>query len=128
MARSGMLTTNDRAPLLTLPTRRSNLRVFITPTFNRCLLARTYEKALASPSANNMTLDESIKLVEKAAAELGEHFDAVEILVSHPAADGGGWECVKRGAGNYYARLSMAQEFIDQDKADTMAKALKDRE
>lgn len=74
-----------------------------------------------------MTPDELIKIVEKAAADLGEHFDAVEILASHPASDGRGWECIKRGTGNYFARLSMAQEFIDEDKAETMARAVASR-
>jgi hypothetical protein len=64
-----------------------------------------------------MNLEEMSKIVEKAAADLGEHFEAVEILVCN--SDGNGVECIKRGAGNYYARLQMAQEFIDEDKAVT---------
>lgn len=72
-----------------------------------------------------MNLEELGKIVEKAAADLGEHFDAVEILASN--SDGEGSDCVKRGTGNYYARLAMAQEFIDEDRAQVWAKVFDER-
>lgn len=62
-----------------------------------------------------MNKEEQIKLVEKAAADLGEHFDAVEIFVSN--SDGDGSRCIKRGAGNFYARVGMAREFLQEDEA-----------
>jgi hypothetical protein len=61
--------------------------------------------------------------VEDLAALLGEHFDAVQILVSGPA-DGGGTECIKKGCGNWYARQGMAHEFINQDIAQEHAKEI----
>lgn len=64
-----------------------------------------------------MNLEELTKIVEKAAADLGEHFEAVEILASN--SDGEGTKCIKRGGGNYYARIAMAQEFVDEDRVRT---------
>lgn len=67
-----------------------------------------------------MTNDEVTKLLEKTAADLGEHFDAVQIMVSWPA-DTGGTACQMRGTGNWYARQGMAQEFIGRDRAAEQA-------
>lgn len=73
-----------------------------------------------------MTKEELGKIVEKAAAELGEHFDAVEILAS--VSDGEGSRCLKRGVGNFYARLGMAREFLQEDEARVWEEATKDEE
>ena len=72
-----------------------------------------------------MNLEELSKIVEKAVSDLGEHFDAVEILASN--VDGEGSDCIKRGSGNFYARLGMAQEFIDEDRAQVWAKVFDER-
>lgn len=66
-----------------------------------------------------MTGEESEKLLEKAARELGEHFDAVQILATWN--EKGLTYCSKRGAGNWYARQDMAHEFIQQDIAQEHA-------
>lgn len=60
--------------------------------------------------------DDLVKIVETAAAKLGEHYEAVQILVSGPL-EGGGTRCLKRGVGNFYARQGMAHEFINEDMA-----------
>lgn len=73
-----------------------------------------------------MTQEEQLtKIVEDAAKALGEHFEAVQIMVSNSDSDG--TAAVNRGAGNFYARLAMAQEFIDQDRAAVWAKIFDER-
>lgn len=62
-----------------------------------------------------MTVSEQRELVERAAVALGEHFDAVQILVS--VAEDGKTRCIKSGVGNWYARQGMAHEFINEDVA-----------
>ena len=71
-----------------------------------------------------MTAEEIGKLVEDAAKALGEHFEAVQILASN--SDGEGSRCVKRGAGNFYSRLGMAREMLQEDEARVWANAVKD--
>jgi len=66
-----------------------------------------------------MTHEEAENIAEKAAAELGEHFDAVQILITWN--EEGRSICVKRGAGNWYARQGMAHEFINSDIAQDAA-------
>lgn len=62
-----------------------------------------------------MTNAEAEELIQRTAAQLGEHFDAVQIMVS--------WnqDCTTaaayRGVGNWYARQGMAHEFINTDQA-----------
>lgn len=64
-----------------------------------------------------MTSEEAGQFVERVAEHLGEHFDAVQILVSRSRPAGGGTEGIRRGCGNWYARQGMAQEFISIDRA-----------
>lgn len=73
-----------------------------------------------------MTDKQYRNLVEDAAARLGEHFDAVQILASRPL-DGGGTACTKSGVGNWYARQGMAQEFITQDQAQELSTQIAER-
>lgn len=62
-----------------------------------------------------MTHDELHKMVDKCATELGEYFDAVQILVT--------WNEESRtldlvcGSGNWYARQGLAREFILQNQS-----------
>ena len=63
--------------------------------------------------------DEAGKILELAAARLGEHFDAVQILASWN--EDGTTKCSKRGVGNWYARQGMAHEFINDDIAQSQA-------
>lgn len=72
-----------------------------------------------------MTPEELGKIVEDAASALGEHYDAVQILASN--SDGEGSQCVKRGVGNFYARLGMAREMLDEDQAQVWAKVFDER-
>lgn len=66
-----------------------------------------------------MTHEELSKIVEDAALALGEHFEAVQILVSN--CDSDGTAVMRRGVGNFYARVGMAQEFIDLDKNEMLS-------
>lgn len=66
------------------------------------------------------------QILELAAAQLGEHFDVVQILAS-THLDGGGTRCVKRGVGNWYARQGMAHEFIENNIAEDQACAIAER-
>lgn len=66
-----------------------------------------------------MTNEELSKIVENAALALGEHFEAVQILASN--CDQEGTAVVRRGVGNFYARVGMAQEFVDLDKDEMLS-------
>lgn len=70
-----------------------------------------------------MTYEEQAKLVERIAAQLGEHFDAVQILCS-TQDEGGGTIGVSRGCGNWYARIGMARELLDADTAEGSARSI----
>lgn len=72
-----------------------------------------------------MTAEELDKIVTDAASALGEHFDAVQIIVSN--SDGEGSKCLKRGVGNFYARLGMVKEMLDEDHAQVWAKVFDER-
>jgi hypothetical protein len=75
-----------------------------------------------------MTDAELSSLVDRCVAELGEHCDAVVILVSLPLNDGtGGTGIIRRGCGNHYARRGMVQEYQERysalENAELMAAA-----
>lgn len=61
-------------------------------------------------------------LLEKVARQLSEHFDAVQIVASR--TDGGLTYGTSRGAGNWYARRAMCQEFVEKDQAQTFAREM----
>jgi hypothetical protein len=66
--------------------------------------------------------EDAERLADIAAAKLGEHFDAVQILVSwNDEATSKG---VFRGRGNWYARQGMAHEFITQDAGQVAAREI----
>ena len=69
-----------------------------------------------------MTADEIYELCDEAAAKLGEHVDAVQIMVTW--VEGGVTLRAKAGVGNVYARLGMAHEFINEDRAQDTADRL----
>lgn len=58
-------------------------------------------------------------LITSATEKLGEHFDAIQILASMSEEDG--TRTFFHGAGNWYARRGMAQEFVNVDQARTLA-------
>lgn len=62
-----------------------------------------------------MTKEQQRKLVDDAATALGEHFNAVQILVSQTEL--GRTRCIKSGVGDWYSRQGMAHEFINEDVA-----------
>lgn len=53
-------------------------------------------------------------------ADLGEHFDAIQILGTY-VQDDGHTARVSMGIGNWYARQGVAREFLDMDAAVTTA-------
>lgn len=63
--------------------------------------------------------DQLVKLLEKHVADLGEHFEAVQIHVS--SWDETGTWTISRGYGNWNARQGMAHSFIKQDEARDQA-------
>lgn len=72
---------------------------------------------------NERERKENDMLYERAdsvAASLSEHFDAVQILVSKLQSDGS-TTIMYVGKGNYYARTGMAREFLENDRAKTIA-------
>lgn len=71
-----------------------------------------------------MTDEERTRIAEIAAAQLGEHFDAVQILVSWN--EEATTRCLKRGCGNWYARQGMAHEFVNAELAEEYAQRVRD--
>lgn len=71
-----------------------------------------------------MTVEEADALVLSAATKLGEHFSSVQILAS--------WneECITNmtsmGCGDWYARIGMAHEFINESQAQNVGKEIHD--
>jgi hypothetical protein len=57
-----------------------------------------------------MTKNEADELVKRHVTELGEHFDAVVLLVT--MKDGAETKAGYFGCGNWYARYGMAMEFV----------------
>lgn len=66
-----------------------------------------------------MSEEQNEQLLRECAERLGEHFDAVQILVSWN--EEGLSKMRKMGAGNWYARQGMAHEFINADIAQENA-------
>lgn len=66
-----------------------------------------------------MSPEEQLKMLDRHLAELGEHFDAVEILATD--TDGEGTSTLIRGIGNYWARIGLAHEFINRQERDDSA-------
>ncbi len=74
-----------------------------------------------------MKVQEAEQHIDRALAELIEHFDAVQILVTWPNEQGG-TNLTMRGRGDWYARKGMAHAFIEdgvaQDTSDQIARKL----
>lgn len=66
-----------------------------------------------------MIREDAAKLLDEHVAALGEHFEAVQILVSD--SDGDGTRSCFRGTGNYFARKGMADTFCKRDMAEESA-------
>lgn len=61
-------------------------------------------------------------LLEEAAARLGEHFDAVQIMATW--TQDGTTSIAAAGVGNWYARKGMAHAFIEEEQAEDAARHL----
>ena len=61
-----------------------------------------------------------VGLLDQCLEILSEHLESVQIIGSF-VNDGGETERVTRGVGNWYARIGMAQEFLEMDAAATTA-------
>lgn len=74
-----------------------------------------------------MTNAEAEKILEDAVSKLGEHFEAVQVLVSW--VDEGATHFIPRGSGNWYSRQGMAKAYTDREisseTADQLALRLK---
>lgn len=74
-----------------------------------------------------MNREEADELLQRTAAQLHEHFEHVQILVSYNEASE--CLCLKHGCGNWYARVGMARELLVFDEAhihaNEIAQALK---
>ena len=70
-----------------------------------------------------MTNEQASKFVDKALLELGDQFEAVQILVSWP--DQAGTKNIYAGCGNWFARRGMAEDFLTIEEARDMAKFMK---
>lgn len=69
-----------------------------------------------------MTISEIEELLNRHAAELAEHFEAVEIMVSR--TEFGKTTGVWRGRGNTFARMGLAEEYIRANKDYEQAKEI----
>lgn len=76
-----------------------------------------------------MTEKERQEILSKATSMLGEHFDAVQIVVSYPAGKDNQFTGYSaRGCGNWFARLALCREFIasyrEREQADQIAERI----
>lgn len=67
-----------------------------------------------------MTIDEHKAFIDQKLRELGEHYDAVQIMVAWQT-DNGDTKSMKRGLGLWHARTGLAHEFLSMDKAQEIA-------
>lgn len=70
-----------------------------------------------------MTHEEAQRLVDSCAAKLSEHFGSVQILTSRLLPNGK-TAAEFSGSGDWYARKSLCQEFVERDQADTIARSI----
>lgn len=62
------------------------------------------------------------QMLDQMASRLGEHFEAVQIMVTWQ--ENGQTFGLKRGVGNWYARVALAQEMISVDRSCDMAREI----
>lgn len=74
-----------------------------------------------------MTEEDAIKIVDRVVSNLREFFPSVQVLVSWEDENDGATADVFRGSGNWYARAGMANEFLNRDQGQTLAKEIDDR-
>lgn len=71
-----------------------------------------------------MNPEDACRHIERIAGQLGEHFDAVQIMVSWVNPDGS-TSSAKAGTGNWWARQGLAHSFINADVAEENACRIK---
>lgn len=59
---------------------------------------------------------ESFKIIESAAAKLGENFDAVVVIASTHEQGSFGSRWAYSGTGNYYTRLGLVREWLIREE------------
>jgi hypothetical protein len=64
------------------------------------------------------------QIVDSHIAQLLEHCDAVQILMTGPLDDTEGVWSLARGGGNWFARQGLAHQFINQDLAQEHARQI----
>lgn len=67
-----------------------------------------------------MTGAEAQEIVSRLVNQLGEHFEAVQVMVSWN--EEGETRCNHNGSGNWYARQGMAREFLQFEEAQIIAR------
>lgn len=72
---------------------------------------------------------EEEKLVKKAADELGEMFDSVQIFVSrHESGEHNGTIRINKGTGNWFTRYGQVREWLIREDETSRIGARKDNE
>lgn len=56
--------------------------------------------------------EESQKMVKEAVGKLLEHFDSVQIFVTHHNGDSDQTEAFESGGGNFFARMGQIHEWV----------------
>lgn len=64
------------------------------------------------------------RALDKIAASLGESFDSVFITVSYRDDKGKGWTQIASGAGNWFARRGMVEEWLEKSSQHDLAQAI----
>ncbi len=63
--------------------------------------------------------DREIELLKKHCAQLGEHFESVQIFVTKTTdVEDGGTVRVNYGSGNWFARLGQVYHWLENNKRD----------
>lgn len=65
-----------------------------------------------------MTREQQTAIVDKALAQLGEHFDSVQIFATVKADDGDGTVRISKGCGDYFARYGLVNYWLQLENAD----------
>ena len=72
-----------------------------------------------------MSEEEAVQILKKAASDLGEHFDNIQIHASWMSLNGDGYtKAYHTGIGDWYARQGLAHAFINEDQAKEIGRAV----
>lgn len=70
-----------------------------------------------------MTHEEASSLIQNTLDKLGEHFEAIQIHATW-MDEGRSTKCIHKGSGNFYARESIAREFVTQNENEDLARMI----